>query len=295
MAWSRGSGFVWSVTAALLLVVLVAAPGCDDGNASAEDGGTQNTMVSDAGGGGGDGASGDAGAPPATLTLDAVNNSIVLERCAGLMPATVIGLTPGTHSIGLTASNLSKGSVSGPNDSQLPSFDDYVIVHVPLAIGAATDRRFFMLNGVGTMTDFTMSTGGEVHFMFVDSDAAFNSGSSTVTIDGTGPNATVDGIANVLAWSTGCSSTPATLTVSNHRHRATLADSTMSAGDGSREDFVLLRLPSEQPRDPSRFVILNGVGASIDFTPFESDSLRAWYITPEIGASGQATVVVTDL
>ena len=47
--------------------------------------------------------------------------------------------------------------------------------------------------------------------------------------------------------------------------------------------------------DPSRFVILNGVGASVDFTPYLGETLRAWFITPTPGASGRATVVVTDL
>ena len=87
----------------------------------------------------------------------------------------------------------------------------------------------------------------------------------------------------------------ATVTVSDRRYRATLVDSTLSAGAGSKDDFVLLRLPSEKAMNPSRYVILNGVGASIDFAPFLGEALRAWFITAAPGASGRATVMVTAL
>jgi len=301
MASSGGWWFGWRgvvLLAVLVTLMMFAATGCGGGNASTEDGGMPNTMVGDAGSGGGGGGgggatTGDAGALPATLTVDAVSNSIVLELCIGMTPATISDMTPGLHTIGITASDLSKGSVSGTNNSQLPSSDDYVIVHVES--GSATSRRFFMLNGVGTIADFTIGSAGAVQIMFIDSDTAFNGGRSTVTVDGTGPNTTVDGMANVLAWSTGCSATPATLTVDGRGHRATLADSTLTAGDGSRDDFVLLRLPSETPMDPARYVILNGVGTSIDFTPYLSQTLSAWFISSAPGASGRATVVVTDL
>ena len=131
--------------------------------------------------------------------------------------------------------------------------------------------------------------------MFIDSDATYNEGQATVTLDTTGPSATVNGMANVLPWNMGCSSTPALLAVSDRPHRVTLTESTLSAGSGSQDDFVLLRLPSERPMDPFRFVILNGVGASVDFTPYLSQTIRAWFITPTAGASGRATLVVTDL
>ena len=115
----------------------------------------------------------------------------------------------GEHTIALTASTLSKGSVSDANDNPVPSFDDYVIVHLPLAAGDAASRRFFMLNGVGAMANFTLSAVGAVRLMFIDSDATYNEGQGTVTLDATGPSTTVDGMANVLAWNSGCSSTPA--------------------------------------------------------------------------------------
>jgi hypothetical protein len=68
--------------------------------------------------------------PPVMLTVDALLNTIVLDRCTNLTPATLVDVAAGQHTIALTASNLSKGSVSDPNDDPVPSFDDYVIVHL---------------------------------------------------------------------------------------------------------------------------------------------------------------------
>ena len=300
MSWSAGSGVGWRQ---LAVIMLAAAAGCSGGSEGAADAGALgNDTIDDAGGGHGGGGSGGADAPadganddgpprPVTLMVDAVNNSIVLDRCTGLTPATIADVAAGDHTIALTASTLSKGSVADGDENQLPSFDDYLIVHLP---GEAPSRRFFMLNGVETTASFTLSTPGAVQLMFIDSDAAYNAGQSTVTLDGAGASTTVDALANVLAWKDGCASTPAAVTVSGRPHRATLVASTLSAGGGSQDDFVLLRLPSERPMDPSRFVILNGVGASVDFTPYLGDSLRGWFITSAIGGSGRATIEVTD-
>jgi hypothetical protein len=41
--------------------------------------------------------------------------------------------------------------------------------------------------------------------------------------------------------------------------------------------------------------MLNGVGASYDFTPYNSQTVRAWFISASSGTSGQATVEVSDL
>jgi hypothetical protein len=194
----------------------------------------------------------------------------------------------------LTASTLSKGKVSAGND-ELPSFDDFVIVNVPIAAGDPASRRFFMLNGVGTMANFTLSAVGTVKLLFIDSDAAANTGQGTVTLDTTGATAIVDATTNVLPWNTGCFATPVSMTVTNVPHRLTLVDSTLSSGGGSNDDYVLLRLPSERPMDPYRYVILNGVGSTLDFTPYMSTSLRAWFISPSAGATGRATVTITDL
>ncbi len=243
-----------------------------------------------------DAVSEDAPPPTVMLTVEAARHSIVLERCTNLLPATFPDVAAGAHTITLTASNLSKGTVSDDDDNELPSFDDFVIVHVPVAAGAPASRRLFSLNGVGATANFSLSTVGTVRLMFIDSDASYNEGQATVTLDATGPTATVNATANALPWNSGCSSTPASVGINEDRgHRVTLVASTLSVGGGSQDDYVLLRLPSEQPRYPFRYVILNGVGASVDFTPYLDDSVRAWFITPTAGATGQATLVVTDL
>jgi hypothetical protein len=131
--------------------------------------------------------------------------------------------------------------------------------------------------------------------MFIDSDAGANAGEGTVTLTPGGYSTTVRAATNVLRWQEGCVSTPAELVVTDRRHRATLVDSTLSAGPGSRDDFVILRLPSEKPMDDHRYVILNGVGASHDFTPFESETVRAWFIGATGGGTGKATISVSDL
>jgi hypothetical protein len=157
------------------------------------------------------------------------------------------------------------------------------------------DRRLFMLNGVGATANVTLTTTGTIGLMFLDSDSGSNNGAATVTLTPGGYSTTVDAVTNVLRWQEGCQSTPATLVVTSGDHRATLATSTLSAGPASHDDYVLLRLPSEQPTDDHRFVVLNGVGASYDFTPYNSQIVRAWFISASSGTSGQATVEVSDL
>ena len=103
----------------------------------------------------------------------------------------------GQHRIALTASTLSKGSVSDPNDNPVASYDDYVIVNVPLAAGEPASRRFFMLNSIGDMENFTLSAVGTVKLMFIDSDVTYNAGQATVRLDTTGPSATVGAMANI--------------------------------------------------------------------------------------------------
>ena len=82
--------------------------------------------------------------PPVMLTVDALQHTIVLDRCTGFTPATLVDVAAGTHTIALTASTLSKGSVS-VNDVNVDSFDDYVIVNVPLPAADQSSRRFFMV------------------------------------------------------------------------------------------------------------------------------------------------------
>jgi hypothetical protein len=171
------------------------------------------------------------GPPPVVmLTVDALQNSIVLDRCTGLMPASLVDVPAGAHTMALTASTLSKGSVSGPNDELIPSFDDFVLVNVPVAAGESASRRFFTLNGVGATANFTLSALGTLKLMFIDSDATANTGQGTVALDTTGPTAVVDAALNVLPYSSGCFATAVSLSVSDRPHRATLTESTLSAG-----------------------------------------------------------------
>ena len=153
---------------------------------------------------------------PVMLTVDAVNNSIVLDRCTGLMPATFGDVAAGAHTLALTASTLSKGSVSGTNENQLPSFDDYVIVHLPLAAGDDASRRFFMLNGVGA-TDGVHAVGrrrGQAHVHRLGRRLQQRAGHRDARRDRAEHDRRR---ASPTCWrgSTACASTPATVTVSD--------------------------------------------------------------------------------
>jgi hypothetical protein len=149
-----------------------------------------------------------------------------------------------------------------------------------------------MLNGIGATASVTLPAMGTIEVMFVDSDLADNAGTATVTLSPGGASATVDATTNVLAYDTNCHSTPAMLVVPDGTYRATLADSTFSSGTGAHDDFVLLRIPSERPSEDFRYVILNGVGTNHDFSPFNSETVLAWYIGASAG-SGLATVTVS--
>jgi hypothetical protein len=235
----------------------------------------------------------DSGPAILSVTVIAGQNQLSLDTC-NVAPAVLADIPAGTYTIQLAASTLSKGSVSGT--PQLPAVDSYVLVNLPLgANDPQQDRRFFMLNGVGATANVTLTTTGTIGLMFLDSDSGSNNGTATVTLTPGGYSTTVDAVTNVLRWLEGCQSTPATLVVTSGAHRATLVTSTLSAGPGSHDDYVLLRLPSEKPTDDHRFVVLNGVGASYDFTPYNSQTVRAWFISAGSGTSGQATVEVSDL
>jgi hypothetical protein len=270
----------------------VSAAGCGGGGGNGDPSGTGGDPT---GGGGSTGAAGavSMNGSTYTVTVDGATNSIVLGSC-GVTPATIDGVAAGSYSLTLTASTLSKGGVSGPTPPP-PSHDDYVIIHLPLAPGDPNENhRFFMLNGVGTSASVSLSGGGTIEAMFVDSDTSSNGGMGTVTLTPGGMTATVSGAANVIAYDAGCRSMPAVQTLSDGRYRATLADSTLSSGNGAHDDFVLVRTPSEQPMEPDRYVILNGVGASHDFAPYNAKNILIWYIGATPG-SGQAHVTITRL
>jgi hypothetical protein len=249
--------------------------------------------------GGGDGASApEAGADAdvdasfsATIDVVATQNAVKLDSCA-VNPAVFSNVPAGTYTIKLTASNLTKGGVSGPTPPP-PSSDDYVIVYVPLPAGDPHEsRRFFMLNGVDATASITLPATATIQMMFVDSDVADNAGTATVTLSPGGYSATVDAALNSIAYDSACHSTPASLYLPAGSYRATLVDSTLSSGTGLHDDFVLLRTPSEHPTDPFRYVILNGVGASQVISPFNSNTVRVWYIGASAG-TGEAHVQVT--
>jgi hypothetical protein len=239
---------------------------------------------------------GDAAAPPVTFIVDATMNFIALDAC-GVTPALFSAVPAGSYTIDLAASTLSKGGVSGTDPNMpTPSVDNYVIVNLPLPIGDPQSAdRFFMLNGIGASAAFSLPLMGSVGVMFIDSDTAANSGQATVTLEPGDASVTVDAVANVIPWQTGCMSTPVQQVVSGQPHRITLVSSTLSAEPGSEDDYVLVRIPDETPANDHRFIMLNGIGASYDFTPFNSQTVRAWFIGASGGATGQATLSVSDL
>jgi hypothetical protein len=262
-------------------------------------GGSSQTPYS----GGGAGQSGTAGSDGAggsgqvtdmgVVTVDATKNFVTLGGC-GFQPAAV-DVGAGTFTVSLSASTLSKGGVSGTTPPT-PSVDNYVIIHAPLGAGDAhEDHRFFMLNGIGASVMVTLGAPGSLQAMFIDSDTASNNGMGTVTITPGGATATVSASTNVLAYDALCHSNPAMTRVgASGMYRLTLLDSTLSSGAGAHDDFVLVRTPSEQPMQDDRYVILNGVGATHDFAPFNSQTVKMWYIGASAG-TGVAHVRVGTL
>jgi hypothetical protein len=234
------------------------------------------------------------GNPQATITVDATMNAMLVGGC-GAAPALLSNVAAGTYTMALSASTLTKGGASGMTPPA-PSVDNYVIVNVPLPPGDPhEDHRFFMLNGLGATASITLPAVETLQVFFVDSDTVNNTGTGTVTLSPGGATATVDAVANDLAYDDGCHSTPATMRVaSGGTFRVTLLDSTLSSGNGARDDFVLVRTPSEAPMNDTRYVILNGVGASATFTPFNSNTVRVWYIGATPG-TGTAHVQVSQV
>ncbi len=280
-----------------LVLLVVSAAGCGGGNGQPASGGGGSSGAGGAGtsGTGGAGDTTDGGmdkGPPViqTVIVDAPANNLALSTC-GVTPALFTDVPAGTYTIALAASTLSKGTAGGS-----PAVDDYVIVHLPLPPGDPNEvQRFFMLHSVGATASVTLPATGSIELMFIDSDSLANSGQATVTLEPGGYTATVDAVTNVLRWTDGCHSDPATLTVSNVPHRATLVASSLSAGPGSTDNFVIVRLPLDGPVEPYRYVILNGIGASQDFTPFNNMVVSAWFIGATTGATGSATINITDL
>jgi hypothetical protein len=227
----------------------------------------------------------DGGSTPGNgLNVSGASNALLLQSCA--TPATQT-LGAGTFIISLDASTLSKGQVSG---GQTTSNDPYVLVY---ADDTNASHRVFMLNGVGASASFTLATGGTVQVAFVDSDPSGNSGEATVSIQPGDFQLAVDATANVLAWKTACKSSPASRDFKAGSYQYTLSASTLSAGGGSKDDYVLIRTPSEDPDGTDRYVVLNGVGNSKSVTfAASSGTMYAWALGVFAAPSGQAAVDV---
>jgi hypothetical protein len=259
-----------------LLLASLGGAGCGGGGQTSYSGpGTGGDMGA---GGTGDtdaGAVGPGGS--ITVAVNAAANFVTLANCA-FQPAQLPNVPAGSYTITLTASTLTKGGVSGPRPAPA-SADNYVIVYVPLPPGAPNENhRFFMLNGTGASAPITLPAAATIQVMFVDSDTDANAGTGTVTLSPGGMTATVDAVANDLAYDTKCHSMPATQVVVGGTFNVKLLDSAFSSGGGAHDDFVLVRTPSEQPMNDHRYVILNGDGANQDFTPYNSQTVRLWYI-----------------
>ncbi|HET9933603.1 MAG TPA: hypothetical protein VFQ35_23015 [Polyangiaceae bacterium] len=274
--------------------------GAFGGQPGGNDGGAGNGLhePGDPTAGSSTGATGSGSKAVLNLTVSAPASALALDACAAT-PAVFADVAPGTYDIELTASTLSKGNVSDEDDNESPSFDDYVIVNLPLPAGDPNeDMRFFMLHGVGDKVSVTLPEAGPVNVYFIDGDNEFNVGTATVSLTGglAPKQVTVDATANVIAWKSSCRGTaPATVTTSKSPQRVTLMSSTFSSAAGTSDHFVLLRLSNEMQVNDHRFTMLNGIGSSYEFTPYAGNVLRAWLIGASGGGKGSAQLKVEEL
>lgn len=263
------------------LAGLVALAGCNSGGASS---------VPPVGDAGADwsGPTTDGGVP--VIRVNADENYLRLDAC-NLTPAVLAGVPPGTYTITLASSTLSKGLTN----SRQPSFDDYVVVHLPLPAGDPDEvHRFFMLNGVGANRSITLPAAGDIEVMFIDSDDQNNKGEGLVTLEPGGMSVTVSPTTNVLAWQTGCRSGAANATLSPGNTTLTLLDSSLSSGPGFTDTFVAIRAPSEVSQDEKRYVILNGLNDSATIQAPNGGLVRAWFISAAAGGSGTADIGISE-
>jgi len=252
------------------------------------DGSGGNAGGSAQGGGGTSGEGGEGGAPPnPTTTVLGSGNLIAVEAC-GAVPATAPDVPAGTYTIRLDASTLSKGEVD--TQPKLPAIDNYVVVHLPISATADNDHRYFMLNGLGSEHTFTIDQPGTVEAFFIDSDSDANHGTATLSLNPGGLQITVDAAANVLGWRLLCKAEPARLWVEAGQREISLVGSTLSSAPGRKDDYVVIRLPSELPEDDYRYVMINGVGSSFSYNAANSDWARAWFISPSAATSGEGTL-----
>lgn len=228
----------------------------------------------------------DLGEPDAFAASLTVSPGHVLawKSACGAVAAESKPLAPGSYTVTLSASDLSKGSGK----------DNYLLVALPIAAGSAEESiRHVVLNGVGDQQSFTVSSPGVVRAWFIDSDTLYNTGSATLTI---GPGMQVLGVdpgVHVIAWQGACKSAPAELELPAGKHRLTLAASSYSSVPGQSDPTVVVRLPLEGD-EPTKYLSLNGVGDSVVVELPAFGIMRAWLLAESTGAeSGQATVKVT--
>lgn len=261
------------------------------GGSNVGDGGVANAH----GGTAGSVASGGKASSALTLTVSAPNNTLALDTC-GVTPAVFSAVAAGSYDITLSASTLSKGSVSDDDGNPIPSFDNYVIVNLPLPAGDPNESlRFFMLHGEGDKMTVTLPEAGDIQLFFIDGDKDYNSGQATVTLTPPGTEAIVDAVTNVIPWNDCTGSAPATLAISARPQQVTLVKSTLSSGAQLHDDFVLLRVQNEMQVNEHRYTMLNGIGASYTFTPYKGDVLRAWFISASGAGTGTAKIEVQEL
>jgi hypothetical protein len=193
-------------------------------------------------------------------------------------------LAPGSYTVTLSASDMSKGSGK----------DNYLLVALPIAAGSAEESlRHVVLNGVGDQQSFSVSAPGVVRAWFIDSDTLYNTGSATLTIGPGAQSLEVDPGVHVIAWQGACKSAPAELELPAGKHRLTLSASSYSSAPGQSDPAVVVRLPLEGD-EPTKYLSLNGVGDSVVVELPAFGILRAWLLAESTGAeSGQATVTVT--
>ncbi|MFZ5892806.1 MAG: hypothetical protein ACOY0T_17230 [Myxococcota bacterium] len=246
----------------------------------------------------GNGGSSSSNKRTVSLTVSAPSSTLVPEAC-GAVAAGFANVAAGTYDIELSASTLSKGTVSDDNNNLSPSFDNYVLVNLPLPAGADNeDLRFFMLHGVGDKVSVELPEAGPINLYFIDGDKDFNTGQATVSLTSGAQvqQAVVDAAANVIAWKTGCkTSAPATAAITDAPQRVTLMESTFSSATQMSDPFVLLRLSNEMQANDNRFTMLNGIGSSVEFTPYEGDTLRAWLLSSKNPGSGAAQLTISEL
>jgi hypothetical protein len=229
---------------------------------------------------------GTGGGVDADFTLDVSSQSNALHwngSCAA-KPATM-ELDPGSYTMTLVSSSLSKGSAA---------VDNYVLVHIPFASDHEQyNYRYTSLNGVNDSFQFDLEQSRKIRMWFIDSDLAGNAGEAQVEVTPGSHMATISAQENLLQWDKACNSDPANLgsLEPSKSYSVRLAESSLDSA------HVLVRLPLEfgNSQEYLRYVVLNGVGDALSFTFEEMDwqePLRAWYLSDGAISAGTAVLAI---